>query len=746
MHSEPPRQSRPTPRLTPFTIALLYAVIGVAWILFSDRLLETFVADVGQLTRFAIVKGSFYVLFTSILLYLLIRRKVRSVSESEARYRMLMEQAADGIFISDGNGNHLEVNQKACDLLGYSESELLRLNAREVVDPGEQAGEPLRFDMLRNGKTIMGRRNLRRKDGSLFPADISVKMLADGRILAIIRDVTEAVLREDLILRRNRQLQIVSTAAQRINTVLDIPVIFRSLVASALEMTEAEAGMAGTVADGELVFSEYHTKGKISTVDYRFIPGRGVPGIVMSTKRPGIANDAARDPSVLPGFRDAPEIYNLAAIPILGRNNELLGCIEVHNTAGRRPFDEYDISMLQGLASGAAVAIENTMMLAERNKLESQLRQSQKMEAIGVLAGGIAHDFNNILTAIIGYASMLHLKLPRNDPARSFVDPILISSERAAALVHSLLTFSRKQNCNPHPVDVNTVIRNVADLLARIIGEHIDLRTDLADGELIIMVDPCQMEQVLLNLATNARDAMPGGGSLTIRTLRSSVHEAERQRARPGDFALIQVTDTGAGMDDATRERIFEPFFTTKEVGKGTGLGLAMVYGIISQQNGWVTVTSERGKGSTFTIHLPLCPLSAEGRVSPAPAPLQRGSETVLLAEDSEDVRTLTKTVLADAGYTVIDTADGEDAFRAFLEHRDSIQLAILDVIMPKKNGRECYENIRAVNPAIKVLFSSGYAADVLQMKAILDQGLQFIAKPASPQELLRKVREVLNA
>jgi CheY-like chemotaxis protein len=295
-------------------------------------------------------------------------------------------------------------------------------------------------------------------------------------------------------------------------------------------------------------------------------------------------------------------------------------------------------------------------------------------------------------------------------------------------------------------VDVNAVIRNVADLLARLIGEHIELRTDLSDGELTIMADPCQLEQVLLNLATNARDAMPGGGSLTIRTIRSAVHEAEQEHARPGDHALIQVTDTGAGMDEATRDRIFEPFFTTKEVGKGTGLGLAMVYGIISQQNGWVTVASEPGRGSTFSLHLPLCPLPAEGRVSAAPAPLQRGSETVLLAEDSEDVRTLTKIVLTDAGYTVIDTMDGEDAFRAFLEHRNSISLVILDMIMPKKNGWECYESIRAVNPEVKVLFTSGYAADALQMKAILDQGLQYIAKPASPQELLRKVREVLNA
>jgi PAS domain S-box-containing protein len=731
---------------SPWTIAVLFATIALAWLPISDNLISLVVADALQIENFSILKNIIFILVAAVLLFLLVRKYTRIISRSEARYHILMEEAADGIVVADGDGNNLEVNGAACTMLGYSQSELLNLNWRDIVDIAEQAAKPIRFSELRNNQTLFTRRTLRRRDGTVFPAEVSGTMLLDGRLLAIVRDVTEAKQREDLILRRNRQLQIVSTAIQRINTVLDIPVILRSLVDSAMELTGAESGMGGVSANSEMVFSEYHLNKDIMSVDYRFGPGHGSPGIVLKTKKPYITNNSEQEAYLMYGSSGTRKYYNLANVPILSRSGELLGCFEIHNTSGHRPLDEYDSTLLQGLAAGAAVAIENARMLAEQKRLENQLRHSQKLEAIGVLAGGIAHDFNNILTAVIGYGNMILVKAASHDPLRTYAAQILTASERAASLVRGLLAFSRKQIINPYPVDINSIIRNVGSLLSRVIGEDVELVVELENRDLTVMADPGQMEQVLMNLSTNARDAMNGGGFLTIRTEKTIVNSADEKQARPGEYACITVTDTGMGMDRKTKERIFEPFFTTKEVGKGTGLGLAMVYGIISQHNGWIAVSSQQGKGATFAVYLPLLNVPAGDRAAVSALPLQGGSETVLLAEDNVDVRMLAITVLEEAGYTVFGAADGEEAVQIFEDNRDSIDLLVLDVIMPRKNGKESYEYIKGIKPEIKTLFMSGYTSDVLQSRAVFEEGLKFIQKPISPAQLLQRVREVLDA
>lgn len=385
----------------------------------------------------------------------------------------------------------------------------------------------------------------------------------------------------------------------------------------------------------------------------------------------------------------------------------------------------------------------------EKERLETQLRQAQKMEAVGQLAGGVAHDFNNILTAITGYGSLLRMKMKNDDPLRREVEHILASSERAARLTRSLLAYSRKQIINPKPVDLNRVVQGIERLLMRLIGEDIELTARLTTGELTVMADAGQIDQVLMNLATNARDAMPDGGGLLIETEAVTVSRAEHRSNYslvPGRYALLSVTDTGTGMDKKTRERIFDPFFTTKEVGKGTGLGLAMVYGIIKQQNGYIEVSSEPGRGTTIRIYLPLlgapAEASAAGRDDAVPL---RGSETVLLAEDDATVRNLMKTVLEDFGYRVIEAVDGDDAVRLFSENGDRIDLVVLDVVMPKMNGKDSYLRIRETRPDIKVLFTSGYTADIMHKKGILEEGLNFISKPVSPQDFLQKVRDVLG-
>jgi CheY-like chemotaxis protein len=372
------------------------------------------------------------------------------------------------------------------------------------------------------------------------------------------------------------------------------------------------------------------------------------------------------------------------------------------------------------------------------------------MEAIGQLAGGVAHDFNNILTAIIGYGSILHRKMEKNDPLRINVEHMLASADRAAHLTYSLLAFSRKQILDPRHVDLNDIIARVENLLRRVIGEDIELKTSLKKGPVTVNADSGQIEQVLMNLATNARDAMPRGGSFTIETDTLYLDEAFARvhgYGEAGAYALVSVTDTGTGMDEEMRKKIFEPFFTTKEVGRGTGLGLSIVYGIIKQHQGFINVYSEPGKGTAFKIYLPLLKPEIEKKMPAAVYEEEppRGTETVLVAEDDDAVRELSRAVLEESGYMVIEAKDGADAVDKFMKNRDAVRLVILDMIMPKKSGKEAYEEIKKTNPAIKTIFVSGYTADKLQREGLLEQGMELIIKPLGPGAFLKKVREVLD-
>jgi PAS domain S-box-containing protein len=386
--------------------------------------------------------------------------------------------------------------------------------------------------------------------------------------------------------------------------------------------------------------------------------------------------------------------------------------------------------------------------ITERKKLEAQLLHAQKMEAVGQLTGGIAHDFNNILQAIMSIGGLLQFKTKEGDPLRECVNDLFAVAERATNLTKSLLAFSRKQIISLMPVNLNDIIKNAEKILSRVMGEDIELKINLSDKDLPLMADLGQIEQVLMNLTTNARDAMPAGGILTIETELVGMDDEYIKMhgyGKPGKYALISVSDTGAGMDEKTREKIFEPFFTTKEIGKGTGLGLSIVYGIVKQHGGYINVYSELGKGTTFKIYLPLIESVAE-QIKPSVAvAVTGGSETVLLAEDDASVRRLTKAALEEFGYKIIEAEDGEDAINKFMENKDRIQLFLLDAVMPKKSGKAAYEEIKKIKPDIKALFMSGYSTDILSMKRIVGGELNFIVKPVSPTELLKKIREVLD-
>lgn len=386
--------------------------------------------------------------------------------------------------------------------------------------------------------------------------------------------------------------------------------------------------------------------------------------------------------------------------------------------------------------------------ITRERSLEEQVRQAHKMEVIGKFAGGIAHDFNNILTAIKGYGEMLMDEMREEDPLRSYAEAIRSSTDRATNLTKSLLAFSRKQTITLKTVDLNEVIKGVEKLLLRFIGEDVQIRTVLSEKSLAVMADVGQIEQVLMNLATNARDAMPEGGTLTIETGATNIDEEyvkEHIFSKPGNHAVLSVSDTGIGMDEETRLRIFEPFFTTKGVGKGTGLGLSIVYGIIKQHDGNINVYSEQGLGTTFKIFLPLIKADIE-EIKPVETVMpMRGTETVLLAEDDPDVRKLINKVLVKHGYKVMEAVDGEEAVRVFMDNRDKIDILLLDIIMPKMKGTEAYEELAKISPNIKVLLMSGYTEEVIYRKGVIEKGLSFISKPVSPNEILIKIREILD-
>jgi PAS domain S-box-containing protein len=430
--------------------------------------------------------------------------------------------------------------------------------------------------------------------------------------------------------------------------------------------------------------------------------------------------------------------------------------LELYRKDGGKAVLEIDESPVKdnegkviGIVGAARDVTELKRAEEEREKMHLQLLHAQKMEAVGQLAGGIAHDFNNILTAIIGYGHFIKMKTKGDDPLRTYAEHILSLSDRATNLTQGLLALNRKQIIQLRPVNINEIIREVDKLLLRIIGEDIELKTILADRELTVMADAGQIEQVMMNLATNARDAMPEGGQLSIETEAVEIDDRFMKThgfGNPGMYALISETDTGEGMDDKTTERIFEPFYTTKDVGKGTGLGLSIVYGIIKQHEGYVNVYSEPGKGTTFKIYLPLINAEPEKERRQIMSSPDNGSETLLFAEDDKEVRVFTREILVEYGYVVIEASDGEDAINKFMENKDSIQLLLLDVIMPKKNGKEVYEEIKKVKPDIKTLFMSGYTADVIHKKGIIEEGLDLLLKPVSPTVLLKKVRDILDA
>jgi two-component system cell cycle sensor histidine kinase/response regulator CckA len=389
--------------------------------------------------------------------------------------------------------------------------------------------------------------------------------------------------------------------------------------------------------------------------------------------------------------------------------------------------------------------------ITERRTLETQLRQANKMDAIGALAAGVAHDFNNLLSVILSYSEMLASGLTDGDPMRTDLEQINEAGIRAVDLTRQLLAFSRQQVLQPRIVDLSEIVGGTGKMLRRILGEDVQLGTTCASGLRKILVDPGQVEQIIMNLAINARDAMPAGGKLTIETSEAMLDEAyaaEHVGVVPGAHVMLAVSDTGSGMDKATLARIFEPFFTTKPLGKGTGLGLSTVFGIVKQSGATIWVYSEEGVGTTFKVFFPLATDDAltHTTLPPSSNSTFRGAETILLVEDEEPVRSLARMILQRYGYTVLDAQSGGDAFLLCEQHGATIHLLLTDVVMPRMSGRQLAERLLVVRPAMKVLYMSGYTDDAVMRHGILDSTVSFVQKPITPDALARKVREVLDS
>jgi PAS domain S-box-containing protein len=766
------------------------------------------------------------------------RAAERALRESEERFRRLIEQAGDAVFVQDHEGRLVDINQQACDSLGYTRDELLALTP-EALEQLIPAGNSGLKASLAEGWPVTLDAVQHRKDGTTFPVEVRVSGFeAGGRPLrlALVRDVTERVraaekLREQQVLMSNIIAHIPISVFWKdrdsvflgcnLNMARDVgrasPDEVIGLTDHDMPTTKAEADWyvrcdREVMTTGKSLLDVEETQqrpdGTLAILQTSKVPLRDAHGQVVGIM--GIYADVTERKRRDQALRASEERYrllferNLAGVVLSTLDGRLLGCNEsfarilgcaspqevlAHTSNDfysqpehreemlgelrarralsnrellfRRQDDGNPVWVLANLSlmedEGEGTVIHGTVVdITDRKRAEEalrrteeQYRQAQKMEAVGRLAGGVAHDFNNLLTVIHGYSEMLLAGLPAIDPRQMQAREIRRAAERAADLTRQLLAFSRKAVIAPRVLNLNALVRDMEGMLRRLLGEDIDLATAIAPDLGAVKADRGHIEQVIMNLAVNARDAMPKGGKLTIE-LRNVELDEDYVRSHPeahaGPHVSLAVSDTGVGMDKATAARVFEPFFTTKG-NSGTGLGLATVYGAVRQSGGHVTVYSEPGLGTTFRAYLPRVfeDEAAASQTVPSLATLPRGTETILLAEDEPGVRSLARQVLESCGYRVLEAGDGDEALRVAGGWSQPIALLVTDVVMPRLGGREASEQLRASHPETRVLFLSGYTDDAVVRHGVLEAEVQFLQKPFTPAALAHKVRHVLD-
>jgi signal transduction histidine kinase/DNA-binding response OmpR family regulator len=588
--------------------------------------------------------------------------------------------------------------------------------------------------------------------------DYVVKGDVDGRRLGqLLRHAIERKRVEEALRRQTETVQAISRAMARVLEAGDWPGAMATLLPVAAQATESGLGLAAVLLDGAELRLLGHWAGAglglgaaaLDATARRAYTGQGYldlpadPGSLLTrvvTSGQPLAQAQPREPQLEALAAGFPALGSVLALPVR-RGAEVVGVLALAERRGGYAVE--DAARLDDLLPVFGALFHDYRQRHRHAALEEQLRQAHKMEAVGRLAGGIAHDFNNLLAVILGYSEFMVKSLPASHPLHGDAEEIKTATERAASLTRQLLAFSRKQVIAPRPLDLNAVVRGGLRMLQRVIGEDIELVTRLDPDVRPVKADPGQLEQVLLNLAANARDAMPQGGQLSIETARIG----GPARLGPGEeLALLTVTDTGCGMDRETCSHAFEPFFTTKEPGRGTGLGLATVYGIVEQHGGHIEVQSAPGRGATFRVYLPCVDGPVEGGDGAGAAVAPRGSETVLLVEDEVGLRALGRRILQRLGYTVLEAGDGRAALRLAQRHRGPIDLLLTDVILPQMTGVELARQLSALRPGMRLLFVSGYPGDALGRHGVAEAGGRVLSKPFSPALLGRTVRDVLDA
>jgi len=686
------------------------------------------------------------------------RQAEDALRESEARKRGILESAMDCIITMDHEGLVVEWNPAAETTFGYTQSEVKGRNMADFIIPPHlrnQHQHGLARYLAGGEARVLGKRlelSAQRRDGVEFPIELTITRIESKgapMFTGYLRDITE---RKSAEMRLSAQYAVTRALAES-NTIGEGASKILQAVCESLGWDYGSLWTVDRVAN-VLKCSQVWQAPDAETEAFEvvcrqmtFAPGIGLPGRVWQDSKPAWIADVADDVN-FPSFVMAAKVglHGGCAFPIRLRS-EILGVVEFLSRSVREPDPDL-LAMMVTIGSQIGQFIERKRVEEALTNSEAQLRQSQKLEAIGQLAGGVAHDFNNLLTVIGGYSSILLNRLPPESPHRSNVEEIKKAGDRAGALTRQLLAFSRKQILQPKVLDLNVVVADMEKMVRRLIGEDINLLAITTPTLGKVKADPGQIEQVLLNLIVNARDAMPQGGKLIVQTSNVflSPEHAERHEIESGRYVMLAVSDNGCGMGADLQTRIFDPFFTTKDAGKGTGLGLATVYGIVKQSGGNIWVYSEPGKGSTFKVYLPRVDQLVETEDETALLSVPHGTETVLMVEDEDQVRAILQQILEDQGYHVLAAANGLEALSFSEDPQREIQLVITDVVMPNMSGRELAERLLEVRPNLPVLFMSGYTDDAIVHHGLLDEKLNFIQKPFDPAGVARKVREVLDS
>ncbi len=689
----------------------------------------------------------------------------RERGEEELRFRNLIlstqqEVSIDGMLVVDVVGKIISSNRRFAEMWGIppdiiesgSDERALQFVMDKLANP-EEFIRKVKFLYANAGEKSKEEVSL--KDGRTFDRYSAPLLGAGGEYLGRVwyfSDVTEHKQALEGLRFSNARLQALWSVSSGDHA--DSEMVANEIITAIVQMTGSEYGFYDLVGMDESVLTIQGLFGEAmagcSVADKRKqyrIDQVGVWAEAVRRRAPFIMNDYSAPHA---GKKGLPEghvpIKRILVVPHFS-SGKITAVAAVANKA--IDYTEDDARQMTAFLAGIQVISDRKRAEEERKKLEDQLRVAQKMEAIGSLAGGVAHDFNNMLGVILGHADLALMTLGPDQPLSGALREIRSAAERSANLTRQLLAFARKQTVAPRVLDLNEAMEGMLKMLRRLIGEDVELSWLPGAGLWPVRVDPSQIDQVMANLCVNARDAIDGVGRIGIETgnaVLDAGYCAAHRGAVPGEYVRITVSDSGCGMDGNVKEHLFEPFFTTKEKSKGTGLGLATVYGIVKQNNGYISIDSEPGRGSTFSIYLP----RHVGKVEPVPAqdpaePALRGRETILLVEDEPANLKLTREMLERQGYTALPAGTPGEADRIAAEHAGEIHLLVTDVVLPGMNGRELARKLQSLHPHLKCLFISGYTADIIVHQGVLDEGIHFLAKPFTAAVLARKVREVLD-